>query len=269
MIKIKVLSVIAICCLPSLLRAQDLSVYQKKLFIVGHDTLRYRVLYPRHYKHQKKYPVITFLHGSGERGNDNELQLVHGGSLFVNDTLRSKFKAIVIFPQLPADSVWEYHNYYADPSAPSGHGYAFKFSLRQTIPSFLVKSLLDSLIRNKIADPRKMYIGGLSFGGMGTFDMIERFPDFFAAAFPICGGGDTSMAKYFAHNTSVWIFHGGADRVVDVKHSRNYYSALKKLNADVIYTEYPGVDHNSWDNAFAEKGLLPWIFSKKKDHHKV
>jgi len=243
------------------LPAQDLSAFQKKLYIINKDTLRYRILYPLHYKSHKKYPVITFLHGSGERGNDNESQLIHGGALFLNDTLRKKFKAIVIFPQLPKDSLWEDHR---RTHVPGGNSYDFTYSTQPTIPSLLVKLLLNSLVDNKIGDARYMYIGGLSLGGMGTFDMVERYPDFFAAAFPICGGGDTSKAKAFAGKTALWIFHGDADQSVNVKYSRDYYAALNNLHADVRYTEYPGVGHNSWDNAFAEKNLLPWLFSKKK-----
>jgi predicted peptidase len=243
------------------LLAQDLGAFQKKIFIMNKDTLRYRVLYPSHYKPHKKYPVITFLHGSGERGNDNESQLIHGAALFLNDTLRKKFKAIVIFPQLPKDSLWEDHRRM---HGATGNTYDFNFSMQPTIPSLLVKSLLNSLVDNKIADARHMYIGGLSLGGMGTFDMVERYPDFFAAGFPICGGGDTSKAKAIAGKTPLWIFHGDADQSVNVKYSRDYFAALKNLGADVRYTEYPGVGHNSWDNVFAEKNLLPWLFSKKK-----
>jgi predicted peptidase len=127
-----------------------------------------------------------------------------------------------------------------------------------------MKSLLDSLIRSKVADRKRMYIGGLSLGGFGTFNMIERYPTFFAAAFPICGGGDTQSAGRFAKTTAVWIFHGDKDEAVDVKYSRDYYTALKKANADVRYTEYAGVGHNSWNNAFAEKDLVHWMFMKKK-----
>ena len=109
-----------------------------------------------------------------------------------------------------------------------------------------------------------MYIGGLSLGGFGTFDMIERYPSFFAAAFPICGGGDTNKAKAFTGKVSVWLFHGDDDKSVDVNNSRQYYSVLKTLGADTKYTEYPGVGHNSWDNVFKEKELLPWVLSKSK-----
>jgi predicted peptidase len=209
------------------LPVQDLSAYEKKLFILNKDTLRYRILYPIHYNPHKKYPVLTFLHGSGERGDDNESQLIHGGTLFLNDTLRKRFRAIVIFPQLPKDSLWDHHTKIADPSSPGGESYNFTFAPDQTIPSFLVKSLLNSLIKDNIADRRRMYIGGLSFGSMGTFDMIERFPGFFAAAFPICGGGDTTKAKLIAGKTAVWIFHGDADQAVNVKYARQYYAALK------------------------------------------
>src|SRR5205809_963998 len=83
------------------LRAQDLSLYQKKMFIRGHDTLRYRILYPENYRKAKKYPLIVFLHGSGERGRDNEAQLMHGGKLFLKSDIRQNFPAIVIFPQCP------------------------------------------------------------------------------------------------------------------------------------------------------------------------
>lgn len=264
------LFLVAILSISISLTAQDMGAYEKKIFILNKDTLRYRILYPIGYNPRKKYPVLTFLHGSGERGDDNESQLIHGGTLFLNDTLRKKFRAIVLFPQLPKDSQWDYHTKIDDASSPTGKSYHFTFSPYQTIPSLLVKSLLNRLVKDKVADQRKMYIGGLSFGGMGTFDMIERFPGFFAAAFPICGGGDTTKAKVVAHKTAVWIFHGDADQEVNVNNSRQFYKALKNLHADVRYTEYPGVGHNSWDNAFAEKNLLPWLFSKTKsvDHKK-
>ena len=109
-----------------------------------------------------------------------------------------------------------------------------------------------------------MYIGGLSLGGFGTFDMIERYPKFFAAAFPICGGGDTMMASKYSKIIAVWLFHGDIDKSVDVKNSRQYYAALQNLHAEVKYTEYPGVGHNSWDNVFVEKELLPWVLSHAK-----
>ena len=113
-----------------------------------------------------------------------------------------------------------------------------------------------------------MYIGGLSLGGFGTFDMIQRYPSFFAAAIPICGGGDVNVADRFADKVSVWLFHGDEDKSVDVSNSRNYFAVLKKLGADTRYTEYPGVAHNSWDNAFKERELLTWMLSKSRKNNK-
>jgi len=101
-------------------------------------------------------------------------------------------------------------------------------------------------------------------GAFGVFDMVARYPGFFAAAFAIAGGGDTTLAPKIAHQTAMWIFHGGSDPLVNVNQSRSYYRALLRTGADVRYTEYPGVRHNSWDKAFAEKELPTWIFSKSK-----
>ena len=247
---------------PLLLSSQ--SMYQKQTFSRQGQTLQYRILYPEQYNKKKAYPVLTFLHGSGERGSDNEAQLLHGGSLFEREDIRKQFPAIIIFPQCPNDSAWNRFNSRPDSNSPTGRSRDLSFSPQPSTPALLVKLLLDSLVKAKLADANRMYIGGLSLGGFGTFDMIERYPDFFAAAVPICGGGDTSVAGRFANKISVWLFHGDSDKSVDVKYSREYYNALKKRGADVRYTEYPGVGHNSWDNAFAEKDLMPWVFSKSR-----
>ena len=204
------------------------------------------------------------MHGSGERGSNNEAQLTHGGDLFVNDSVRKDFRAIVIFPQCPKDSTWNYFSSGPDTTSITGRSINFSVTTKPTTPALLVKLLLDSLVASKVGDRRRMYIGGLSLGGFGTFNMIERYPDFFAAAIPICGGGNTKLAGRIAKKVAVWIFHGDKDQAVDVKYSRQYYDALKKARADVRYTEYPGVGHTSWDYAFAEKELLPWLLSKRK-----
>ena len=241
-----------------------MNMFEKKEFVSKGDTLRYRILYPKGYVRSKPYPVITFLHGSGERGSNNEAQLTHGGKLFLDDTLRDEFKAIVIFPQCPKDSSWRYIKTKRDSSMPNGRSIDFTMTAKVSTPTRLVKMLLDSMIKAKVADKKRMYIGGLSLGGFGTFNMIERYPGYFVAAFPICGGGDTAVARRFAKKTAVWIFHGDQDPVVSVKYSRDYYTALKKADGDVRYTEYPNVLHNSWDNAFLEKDLVHWLFTKKK-----
>ena len=241
----------------------DFSAYSYETFIHNGDTLRYRMLEPAGYDSQKPYPLIVFLHGSGERGADNAAQLLHGGSLFLKDSLRQRFPTFVIFPQCSQDSMWSSMKVTRDST---GKVIKREFSDgtdRQSTPGLLVKLLVDSLIKIEKVNSKQVYLGGLSLGGIGTYDLLARYPKMWAAAFPICGIGNVSTAAKFA-KVPLWIFHGGADNVVPVSGSRDYVEALKKLKADVKYSEYPGVGHNSWDNAFAEPDLLPWIFSHKK-----
>jgi predicted peptidase len=244
------------------LSAQDYSAYSYETYVHNGDTLRYRMLMPANYDIHKSYPLVVFLHGSGERGSDNAAQLLHGGSLFLKDSVRQAFPSFVIFPQCPKDSFWAAGRLNRD-TAGKITGFSFPENERQPTPGQLVKSLVDSLVKAGKVNSKKLYIGGLSLGGMGTFDMLSRFPDTWAAGFPICGAGNVSNAKRFA-KVPVWIFHGGADPVVPVKCSQDYYSALQALKAPVKYTEYPGVGHNSWDNVFMEPGLLSWLYSNKK-----
>lgn len=252
-----------LCCWGFTAGAQDFNQYAKKEFVRDGNTLLYRILLPLNYDAHKKYPLVVFLHGSGERGNDNEAQLVHGGSLFLQDSLRQNYPAIIIFPQCPKDSSWAFIEHHFD-TATKKMSFGFPFHPVPTVPAGLVKELMDSLVHAKAVDKNRIYIGGLSMGGFGTFNMLARYPRYFAAAIPICGGGDTLMAARFYKIPGIWIFHGDKDPAVNVENSRAYFRALERLHANVKYTEYPGVGHNSWDNAFAEKDLLHWLFSNKK-----
>ena len=101
-------------------------------------------------------------------------------------------------------------------------------------------------------------------GGMGTFESVYRYPDLYAAALPICGGGDTLHYDTRIAKTKFWVFHGAADAVVNVALSQQMVQKLKDLKVPVNYSEYPGVNHNSWDNAFAEPDYLRWMFSNKR-----
>jgi predicted peptidase len=242
-------------------KAQDFSAYKKELFIRGKDTLRYRILYPENYKREKAYPLVVFLHGAGERGNDNEHQLDLGAALFLKDSIRKRFPAIVVFPQCPKDSLWKV-------GAPLDLKAAYDPILntaRPTTPERLVKLLMDSLVENKIADKKRIYVGGLSMGAFGTYDLVIHYPHYFAAAFTICGKANVKLFPEKANNVPLWIFHGEIDGVVPVQPDRDLYKALQNMGAkNVKYTEYLGVNHNSWNRAFAEPGLLPWLFSFKK-----
>ena len=250
-------------------QAQDLSAYKKQLFIRGSDILRYRILYPENYKKGTPYPLIVFLHGAGERGDDNEHQLDNGGTLFLRDSLRRRFPAIVIFPQCPKDSFWNtFDARYFSAIVSANYTVASNLTLNTlglSTPERLVKGLIDSLADNKIADKKRIYLGGLSLGGYGTYDLVIHYPGYFAAAFPICGQANVKLYTERAANVPVWIFHGAIDNIIDPQPDRNLIKALQHVGAkNAKYTEYPNVAHGSWVNAFAEPGLFPWLFSCKK-----
>lgn len=259
--KLKFVFLAFIFCSTSLLNAQDLSLYQKKYFIHNNDTLPYRILFPLNYDPSKKYPLILFLHGSGERGDNNESQLAHGSRLFLRDSIRQNYPSIVVFPQCPQESYWSNVNRSEDK-----HGeerYVFQTGGEPTAAMALLQRLLKKIIKDYPVEKKQIYVGGLSMGGMGTFEIVWRNPKLFAAAFPICGGADVASAKRFK-KLPWWIFHGGKDDVVLPQFSQRIVTALEKLNADVKFTFYPEANHNSWDSAFAEPGLMPWLFSKHK-----
>ncbi|WP_207424904.1 prolyl oligopeptidase family serine peptidase [Desertivirga brevis] len=242
-------------------KAQNLDLYQKRLFISKADTLPYRILYPENFDPGKKYPVMLFLHGRGESGKDNQKQLTHGGKMFLRDSIRSRHSAIVIFPQCPADSYWANVNIVTDSSG-KRH---FNF-IEGGEPTLAMQMLLDftnDFLRNPFVDKRRVYVGGLSMGGMGTFEILRRKDKTFAASFAICGGDHIANVKKY-RRVPLWVFHGGKDDVVPPKHSEVVVNEMKKLGGSVRYTHYANANHNSWDPAFAEPGLLNWLFSHEK-----
>jgi predicted peptidase len=242
--------------------AQDFSAYKYGVFVKDKNQLPYRILYPLNFDSTHVYPLLIFLHGAGHKGTDNEIQLNIGGRFFLRDDNRQNFPAIVVFPQCPVTDAWAYFDNTIDSVTGLAKDWNFPFRNKPATITGVLKSLIDSLRLKPFADTSRIYIGGLSQGGMGVLDMIARYPNLFAAAFPMCGAGKESTAKNFAKQVAVWLFHGDKDDVVPARFSRNYYERLQKLGADVKYTEYPGVFHNCWVNVFAEKDLLSWIFSK-------
>ncbi|MBT8237277.1 MAG: dienelactone hydrolase family protein [Croceitalea sp.] len=242
------------------MEAQDFTAYEKHVYINDGDTLPYRMLLPVNYDTSKKYPLVLFLHGSGERGNDNESQLTHGANLFVQDSVRTKYPAIVVFPQCSANGSWT-------KMAVMGEGdnreFVFYESIVPTRDMELLESLIVQLKNDLNIDRRRMYVGGLSMGGMGTFELVRRNPKMFSAAFPICGGANTEIAKKLK-KLDWWVFHGEEDKLVPNKYSTQMVKALQAVGANVTYSLYPNVGHNSWDYAFAEPQLLSWLFSHSK-----
>lgn len=241
--------------------AQYNAIYQANAYIHRGDTLPYRILYPSDYNADTRYPVLFFLHGAGERGNDNQRQLTHGGNLFLADTFRLNHPAIIIFPQCPADSYWA--NVTIESKPEGGRSFYFDEGGRPTKAMSLLLRLIDQVVGKETVDNTRIYIGGLSMGGMGTYEALRRRPQLFAAAFAICGGDNSENVAKYAH-IPLWIFHGEKDDVVPADHSHMIVDQLHELGASPRYTFYPQANHNSWDSAFAEPALIPWLFSQKK-----
>jgi predicted peptidase len=223
--------------------------------------LPYRILYPQNYNPDKQYPLLLFLHGSGERGSDNEKQLIHGSSMFLEPENRNKFPAFVVFPQCPEDEWWIHFSQRQALDENPDLQESARFPASE--PMKLVLELIDVLISELNVDNNRLYVMGLSMGGYGTFDLISRRPEKFAAAVPICGGGNPGLAEKYAPHTSLWVFHGEEDTVVPAELSRTMVKAIEEAGGNVKYTEYKGVGHNSWDPAFEEEDLLPWIFDQE------
>lgn len=236
--------------------AQD--EYERSVFVSSSgDSLNYRLLEPEVMQAGEKYPLVLFLHGAGERGNDNEKQLTHGGQMFLNPVNREKYPAFVLFPQCPESGYWAYENRpqsFIPTQMPVG----------KEMPSVFqaVKELLDMYLANPQVDKSRVYIMGLSMGAMGTYDMVSRFPDIFAAAVPICGTVNPTRLSA-AKNVAFRIFHGDADDVVPVAGSRQAYKALKVAGASVEYIEFPGCNHGSWNLAFNYPDFMKWIFDQR------
>ena len=235
--------------------------FKEELLVYQNDTLPFRILIPKNYNTQRSYPLLIFLHGAGERGSDNKSQLVHGSSLFKSDDFKKKYPSIVIFPQCPAKSSWA--NVKRNDEMLTGKKFDFFKEISENKQLIMVEKLLDFIKKKYNIDSSRRYVGGLSMGGMGTFELVARNPDYFAAAFPICGAGNPSWSNHLK-TTPFWIFHGEEDEVVSVDFSRKMYKALSKEKASVRLTIYPKVNHNSWENAFSDPDLMYWLFSNKR-----
>lgn len=242
----------------NILSAQD--TFEKKTYIsTSGDTLRYRLLTPLNMQSGQKYPLVLFLHGAGERGCDNEKQLTHGGQMWLNPVNRDQYPAFVLAPQCPPDAYWAYT------ARPTSFTPAQMPAEAPLSPIFrTLKELLDKFLADSRVDKSRIYVIGLSMGGMGTYDLAIRYPEIFAAAIPICGTVNPARLKE-AKDVKFRIFHGDADNVVTVEGSRQAYRALKKAGAQVEYKEYPGCNHGSWNPAFNEPDFMEWLFTQKKE----
>jgi predicted peptidase len=205
---------------------------------------------------QEKYPLVLFLHGAGERGDNNRAQLVHGLRDFASAKNRETYPAYVVAPQCPANRKWVEVPWdgqkHESPEQPSD-------SLQ------MCNELIDDLIKRYPIDTDRIYVTGLSMGGFGTFDAATRWPERFAAAAPICGGGDESeQAIARLKSVPLWIVHGDADKVVVPDRSRRMVKALTEAGAKPNYIELEGVAHDSWTATYRDDKFFEWLFSQNK-----
>ena len=219
------------------------------------DTINYRLLFPD-YDTLQKYPLVIFLHGSGERGTDNEAQLKWGVMNFASDKMMIAHPAIVIAPQCPSNMSWD--NTTENRSTREIH-----IKSSPSKPMELTIALIQQLIKTMPIDTNRIYITGLSMGGYGTYDAIVRYPHLFAAAVPVCGAGDTSKASAIAH-IPIWIFHGAEDAAVNPLYSSDMIIALLKVGAHPGLTVYPSVGHFSWLAAYSDSLMFDWLFKQHK-----
>jgi len=232
---------------------------------LGSVSYRYQVYTPVNYVRSKALPVILFLHGVGEGGEDGLLQTQVGLGPAIRQA-RERFPFIVVFPQARRDQLW------------AGE------------MATLALKTLDQTVKEFNGDPQRLYVTGISMGGFGTWVVAAKTPGKFAAIVPICGFvnlkrpdlpaerktfvlKDNPFAKspdpYVAVASQIskvptWIFHGGADPVISPDESRRMFQALKASGFDVKYTEYEGMAHDAWDRAYAEPDLVPWLLSHRR-----
>jgi predicted peptidase len=238
-------------------RADDFRVLlEKRTYSDGVGAkLHYRLLRPPKREGDAKYPLVVFLHGAGERGDDNDAQLAHGVREFARPQARQKYPCFLIAPQCPNGKRWVEVDW-------SSHSHTLP--KQPSDPMRLTLELVESIQKEIPIDARRIYITGLSMGGYGVWDALARKPKLFAAAVPVCGGADLNTAKT-VRDVPVWMFHGDQDSAVPVSRSRDMAAALKKAGGHPKYTEYRGVGHNCWDSAYQDSDMFAWLFAQKRN----
>lgn len=213
----------------------------------------YRLMKPQAMAQQARYPLVLYLHGAGERGNDGgDVILKHGALEFAKR--QDRFPCYVLAPQCPKGMKWSPYR--------KELGY-----YRLSDSASAIQDLLAALVRfvqaQERVDSSRLYVVGISMGGFGAWELAMRNPSLFAAAVPICGGGDATQARRLAH-LSVWAFHGAADSIIKVEWSRAMIDSLKAAGGSTRYSEFQDVGHDVWTRAFATEELYEWLFAQKK-----
>ena len=218
-------------------------------------TIPYRFAAPKAVEQGKKYPLVILFHGAGERGTNNVAQLVHGATDLLNYMREKGIEGYFIAGQCPAgkqwvDTPWNKRTH-AMPETPSES-------------MALMIELIEKTMKELPVDRNRVLVTGISMGGYGTWDIVQRHPDWFAAAMPCCGGGDTALAEKI-RDVPIWTFHGDRDTTVPVRRSRDMVAALWAIDGKIRYREYPGVGHGCWGATYADwDKVLSWFFTQRK-----
>jgi lysophospholipase L1-like esterase/dienelactone hydrolase len=218
------------------IHAQDPSAMSARTFTSKQGDLPYRLFTPEGAGKEKLQPLVLFLHGAGERGSDNARQLRHGVRAFLEPQNQQKRPCFVAAPQCPAGTRWNVDQ---------------------------LAAFAEAMAALPGVDKSRVYLTGLSLGGYATWHLAGRRPGLFAAAIPVCGGGLTGDAERLA-TLPIWAFHGDADPTVSVEESRKMIAAIRKAGGQPQYTEYPGVDHDSWTRTYADPHVHEWLFAQRR-----
>ena len=234
--------------------------FQQFVFEKDGVKIPYRLFIPSELEPGKKYPLVVFLHGGGERGTDNYVQLAtyRGAVVWAEPRVQVRFPCFVLAPQCPPESGWTKRIFDGNFFEP-------------TRELLAVVGIIESLLKDYSIDEERIYITGLSMGGAGTFALVAEYPDFFAAAVPICGVGDPAKVESMK-KVPMWVFHAEDDGVVPVSFSREIVKRLVRSGGYVRYTEYEkgymeklGFDpHASWIPAYEREDLIEWLFQQRK-----
>ena len=202
-------------------------------------SLKYHIYFPDNYHDSDtKFPLVLFLHGSGERGDDLRLVEKHGIPKMINNGI--KFPFITLAPQCPKFQYW------TEPV---------------NVKTLLL--LVEEIIKKNKVDIERIYATGLSMGGYGTLAIAKERPDLFSAIIPVCGGLDTTDIERLK-DIPIWLFHGAEDKVVPVENSELIYDLLKPINPEIKITIYQGINHNSWEMTYNNQNIYDWMLKYKK-----
>jgi len=216
--------------------------------------IKYRWSAPEKTELGKTYPLVLFLHGAGERGDDNSAQLTHGVMPILKGAEKLGKPVFLIAPQCPAGQWWSPID--ASKTRLSGANQ----------PNALldgVLALVTETQQNQPIDPKRLHITGISMGGFGTWDLLGRAPGRIASAIPVCGGGDPALAAKFKQ-VPVWAFHGEADDVVPAQATRDMIEALEKADGKPKATYYPETGHDSWTRTYENPEVIRWMLGHSK-----